>query len=234
MNDHYRSVLALHGERHWWMTGMRHIAGALSGPAQGWVLDIGCGPGWDLAELPLEARGVGLDRSAAHVFYRPFVVGEAERLPFASERFDRVYALDLLDQREVQPAVALREMRRVLHTGGLAIIRVPAYSWLRGPHDEFWGGERRFNQPQLDVLLRSAGLQPQRMTYANTLPFPLAAISRLLARAGLGDGDDVRPLPAPVNRALRGVLELEARWLTRRDLPLGLSVLCVAMRTDAA
>ena len=77
-------MLALHGERHWWIAGMRHVVGAVSGPAQGRVLDIGCGPGWDLIELPEGVRGVGLDRSAAHVFYRPLVLGQASWLPFAS------------------------------------------------------------------------------------------------------------------------------------------------------
>jgi SAM-dependent methyltransferase len=233
VSDKYRSVLALHGERHWWIAGMRRVANAVSGPAQGRVLDIGCGPGWDLIELPEGVRGIGLDRSAAHIFYRPLVLGQAARLPFATATFDRVHAFDLLDQREVQPAAALLEMHRVLRPGGLVVIRVPAYAWLRGPHDEFWGGERRFMRGQLRDLVRAAGLEIHRLTYANTLFFPAAMTSRLLARAGLGSGVDVRALPDPLNRSLRELLNAEAHWLRRHDMPFGLSLLCVAERVES-
>lgn len=232
MNDQYRAVLALHGEQHWWIAGMRHVVSAVSGPAQGRVLDIGCGPGWDLIEMPEGARGIGLDRSAAHVFYRPLVLGSAAQLPFEDEVFDRVHALDLLDQREVQPASALLEMHRVLRPGGLAVLRVPAYAWLQGPHDEYWGGERRFGRGQLGELVRSAGLEIHRLTYANTLFFPAAMISRLLARAGLGGGEDLSALPDPVNRSLLELLHAEAHWLRGHDLPFGLSLLCVAERVE--
>ncbi len=211
---------------------MRHVVGAVSGPAQGRVLDIGCGPGWDLVELPAGVRGVGLDRSAAHIFYRPLVLGQASRLPFANATFDRVHALDLLDQREVQPAAALLEMYRVLRPGGLVVIRVPAYAWLQGPHDVFWGGERRFTRGQLETLVCAAGLEVHRLTYANTLFFPAAMTSRLLARAGLGSGVDVRPLPDPLNRSLLDLLDAEAHWLRGHDLPFGLSLLCVAERAE--
>jgi len=211
---------------------MRHVVSAVSGPARGRVLDIGCGPGWDLIELPEGARGIGLDRSAAHIFYRPLVLGQATRLPFASATFDRVHAFDLLDQREVQPAAALLEMHRVLRPGGLVVIRVPAYAWLQGPHDEFWGGERRFTRSQFGMLVRAAGLEIHRLTYANTLFFPAAMTSRLLARAGLGNGVDVRALPDPLNRALLGLLDAEAHWVRSHDLPFGLSLLCVAERVE--
>jgi len=57
-------------------------------------------------------------------------------------------------------------------------------------------------------------------------------IRRLLARAGIGDGEDLGMLPDPVNRALLRALDAESRWLRRRDLPFGLSLLCIASRVE--
>ncbi len=67
-----------------------------------------------------------------------------------------------------------------------------------------WGGARRFRRSELEALVRAAGLRVQRLTYANTLLFPVAAASRLLARAGVGGGNDLHPLPpALINALLR-------------------------------
>lgn len=233
MTEDYRALLARRGDTHWWVVGMRRIVLELAGPLHGRVLDVGCGPGWHLGELPPGATGVGLDRDAAHVFYRPLVQGDAGRLPFADHSFDRVLALDLLDQRAVQPPAALSEMSRVLRPGGLLVLRVPANPWLHGPHDEAWGGVRRFSYEQLAGLVRGAGLTPKRLTYANTLLFPAAVASRLLARAGVGGGDDLHILPDPLNRVMLSVLNAEARWLRRHDFPFGLSLLCTA-KCDAS
>ena len=57
--------------------------------------------------------------------------------------------------------------------------------------------------------------------------------SRLLARAGLGSGMDVRALPDPLNRSLLELLNAEAHWLRGHDLPFGLSLLCVAERVES-
>jgi SAM-dependent methyltransferase len=167
-----------------------------------------------------------------HVFFRPIVLADAARLPFASGSFDRVHALDLLDQRAVNPGAAVSEMGRVLRPGGEAVLRAPAVPWLLGAHDAMWGGTRRFRRSELEALVRAAGLRVQRLTYANTLLFPVAAASRLLARAGVGGGNDLHPLPPALNNALRAVLDGEARWLRSHNLPYGLSLLCVAVRPE--
>jgi hypothetical protein len=37
-------------------------------------------------------------------------------------------------------------------------------------------------------------------------------------------------MPRPLNRLLAGILALEATWLRRHDLPVGLSLVCLAER----
>ncbi len=227
VND-YRSTLARYGDTLWWPRGMRYISWALLGEWNGRLLDVGCGPGWDLAALPAGVSAVGLDRDGRHVAFAPFVLGDAGRLPFRDAAFDVVWTLDLLEQRGVDALQALRDIARVLRPGGQVLVRVPAHSWLYGPHDRLWGGARRYARSELAALVRDAGLSIRRLTYANCLLFPITATARLLARAGLVSGDDLRPVPTPFDRLLLGVLKIEARWLRRRDLPVGLSLLCLA------
>lgn len=91
------------------------------------VLELGCGGGqWSRWLAKLGARPVGLDLSirqlehASRLVRRrvPFVAGDAERLPFADERFDVVMcdhgAMTFADPRRTVPEAA-----RVLRPGGL-------------------------------------------------------------------------------------------------------------------
>jgi SAM-dependent methyltransferase len=226
----FRDVLAAHGGAHWWHAGMRKATWALLGEAHGRVLDVGCGPGWELMELPPTTMGVGVDLAIRRAIPRPLAAADAGRLPFADGVFDGALALDLLEQREVQPAPVLAEIRRVLRPGGRLLARVPAHPWLHGPHDAFWGGARRYRRAEFAALVIDAGFAIRRLTYANGLLFAPAVVGRLLARIGCRGEDDLRPLPTLINRALLGILALEAHWLRRRDLPMGLSLICLAER----
>lgn len=209
---------------------MRRITWALADPVTGRVLDVGCGPGWLLGELPAGVFGVGVDLRPQLAGTRLAVKAEAGRLPFPDAAFDLALALDLLEQRGVAPAQTLVEIRRVLRPGGRLLMRVPAHPWLRGPHDDFWGGARRYRRPEFAALVAGAGFIIRRLTYANGLLFLPEITVRLVARAGLLGGDDLRPMPVRLNQLLRGVLATEARWLRHRDLPVGLSLLCLAQR----
>jgi SAM-dependent methyltransferase len=226
----YRELLANYGRSHWWIAGMRRIVWAVLGPASGRLLDVGCGPGWLLAELPPGLRGVGIDFEVQFAVARPIVTSDMCNLPFPANTFDVVTALDVLEQKSVEPLHALAEVRRVLVSGGRLLARVPAYPGLYGPHDLKWGGARRYRRETLSALVQDAGLTVRRLTYANSLLLPIGAVERLAARRVWSDGNDVRPLPAWLNCLLLGILTLEARRLRTHDFRAGLSLLCMAER----
>jgi len=207
------------------------------GDARGRLLDLGCGPEWNRAELPPGVWGVGVDR-AVHLVHRPtaqavltrsepFVQADAGILPFRAGSFDLVLALDLLEQQGVDSEAVLWEVRRVLRSGGCLLVRVPAHPWLYGPHDRDWGGTRRYRRAELKALIQGAGFNIRRLTYANSFIFPLAVVVRLGGRAGLLK-DDLLWLAEPFGGFLLRVLGSEARWLQERDLPTGLSLVCLA------
>jgi len=224
----YRELLARYGRSHWWIVGMRRITWALLGQSRGRLLDIGCGPGWLLTESPPGVWAVGLDLELRFSQVRPVIQGEACHLPFPDRTFSVVTALDVLEQESVDAEATVAEARRVLARGGRFLARVPAYPELYGPHDLFWGGARRYKRPEFGALISHAGLTVCRLTYANSLLFLTGAASRLAARLGVLDGNDLRPLPRPANYLLTGLLTLEARWLQAHDFRAGLSLLCLA------
>jgi ubiquinone/menaquinone biosynthesis C-methylase UbiE len=97
------------------------------------VLDVGCGQGIDLAHYSQAgARATGIDLTPRHVELAKLhlrelalegtvVQGDAERLPFADQSFDRVSSNGVLHHTPgIEPA--LREIHRVLKPGGEARI----------------------------------------------------------------------------------------------------------------
>jgi ubiquinone/menaquinone biosynthesis C-methylase UbiE len=95
------------------------------------VLEIGCGAGHLLAQVP-SAHGFGIDlaesllaKAARRLTKRGTLVqGDAEHLPFRDGAWERVYCSEVLEHLP-SPAVALAEMRRVIAGGGVAVVSVP-------------------------------------------------------------------------------------------------------------
>lgn len=239
-------TLYLLEEGHWWCAGMRGAAWALLDglalpPGAGRALDLGCGTGGFLRELQGRWPAVGADLVELALRYcqrrglRGLVQASANGLPFADGTFGLVTCMDVLYHRAVpDEGAALREMRRVLAPGGWLLVRVPAYRWLFSPHDLAEHGLRRYTAGAVRGLLEASGFAVRRLTYANTLLFPLAAVRRLLRRAGDGEPRcDLRAVPPALNRLFLGVLRAEAWWLRRGMFPFGLSVLALAQKPSA-
>src|SRR5215471_5503706 len=99
------------------------------------VLDVGCHEGDAIAllleEQPLVLGVVGLDRSqqrcgrARQRFAADgrvaIVRGDAVAVPLVAHAFDRIYCADTLEWT-TEPTVALKEIRRILAPGGVALV----------------------------------------------------------------------------------------------------------------
>jgi SAM-dependent methyltransferase len=234
-------------ERQWWYAGMRAISLAVlaeplrrlgsQGPLR--ILDAGCGTGNNLRHLAALGGAVGIDLSLEALAFcrrRGVAVARAElgNLPFPDGTFDCVTSFDVLYHRWVHDdAVATREMTRVLRTGGLLLVRVPALRALWGAHDAAVHSRHRYTRGEVTRLLRSAGLDVVRATYCNSLLLPAVAARRTLDRVTGREGSDIGFLPAPLERAFRAALELEARLLRRGTLPLGASVVALGRKGPA-
>lgn len=237
----YRTIYDLE-DRHWWYVGMRRITLALLDESYGRrhdldILDAGSGAGGAMTWLARYGRVAGIDYSPLALdLSRQRGLARLSRasvtaLPFAAASFDLVTSFDVLYHRDVgDPAVALRQFHRVLRPGGRVLLRLPAYDRLRGRHDDVIHTARRFTAGQLAGLLERAGFAVERLSYADTLLFPLAFSKRLLESAlphGQPAHSDIIPNPRWVDVALSAVLGAEAAVLRRHALPFGLTVIAL-------
>ena len=102
------------------------------------VLEIGCGAGHILAQVPTAQRfGMDLAESllakAARRLERhgALVQGDAEHLPFRDRAWERVYCSEVLEHLP-SPAAALAEMHRIVARGGVAVVSVPNERLING------------------------------------------------------------------------------------------------------
>lgn len=226
-------------DTHWWYMGMRHIVfdflakyatksrdGSLS------ILDAGCGTGGMLKHLQKLGQATGIDAcEEALEFCRQrglqrLALASVTDIPFADTSFDLIVSFDVLYHKNVRDDVAaMREFHRLLKPGGHLLIRLPAYNWLRGSHDEAVHTRQRYDSTELRQKMSRAGFQVTKVTYANSILFPLAATKRLTEMAfGLRSKSDVKEVSPLLNRTLAMVLGIEARLLNLTSLPWGLSV----------
>jgi SAM-dependent methyltransferase len=239
MNDAEFAIYSSIEDSHWWFVGKRLLLAALleGVPRRERILDLGCGSGGVLQEWSSVATCVGSDVSAyALEICRergiPHLVrSDLSAVPFCSESFDVVMALDVIEHLDDDVAL-LRKMGALCSTGGRCIVAVPAYTFLWSQHDETFGHKRRYTAKRLEAAIREAGLIPERITYTNFFALPPAALWRVVSRVlGLGKGGarhDFFSLPAPLNRAVSALYRLEATLLRHMNLPMGVSVVCVA------
>jgi ubiquinone/menaquinone biosynthesis C-methylase UbiE len=238
LTEQFERVAAVE-EGHWWFRTLRErVALELRArvPAGARVLDAGCGTGRMLSDLP-EYDRVGLDlnpgvlelarRLDAHV---DWVEGSITALPFTDAAFDAVLSLDVLYSSAVDDDVrAAAELHRVLRPGGVAILNLPAYEWLRSGHDVVAQTARRYTARRAAAVLLRAGFTAIETDYRVTALFPVAAGRRLLTQGG--ETTDVSAVPGWLNRALTAVNRGEDRLALRGiRAPFGLSVFIVARR----
>jgi SAM-dependent methyltransferase len=235
--DAYRAEAAL--ERgHWWFRGRRRILArflkGLERPAR--TLDVGCGTGAngpvftgftvgvDASALPLGLGRTGERTHAARLR------ADAARLPFADGAFDLVCALDVLEHLD-DDAAALAELRRVLRPGGALVIFVPALPLLWGLQDEVAHHRRRYGRAQLGALVRAARFHIARLTFFNTFLFPPILAARLAMRLWRPALASENQVGGPLTGKLAElVFSAEAPLLDHLDLPLGVSLACIARR----
>jgi len=230
-------------DRHWWYVGMWHIAAAMIAesyperrPLE--ILDAGCGTGGTTSKLSRFGKVTGCDLSPLAIEFgrrrrlNRLAQASVMRLPYGDERFDLVTSFEVLYHSQVQDfREALAEVWRVLKPTGRLFLRLPAYDWLRGHHDEVVHTAHRFSAAEVAQALTSGGWRVEKVSYANTVLFPFAlgvrAVQRVLPS---WKDDDIQPNPAWQDKLLAGVLRAESWWLSRHTLPFGLTVLAVAQK----
>ncbi len=131
------------------------------------IVDIGCGRGGFVAVCRRElGDGLGFDSevAAGRICRRqglPFVLGDAERLPFATGSVDVARAKEIIEHL-LDPLPMLREIRRALRPGGLFLSHTPTHFSAVYPVNNFWDDYthvRPYSKFGLRRLLEDAGFR---------------------------------------------------------------------------
>lgn len=241
MYEHIQEV----EESHWWYVARREIIfdwvlRVLADYPNPRILDIGCGTGFNIEYLQNSgfAGIMGLDFSPEAIHFcqsrqlSRLVCGDGRFPPFASESFDVVMALDLIEHL-ADDTGALEECARLLKPNGSLIIFTPAFNFLWGLQDEVSHHYRRYTASELKQKLKQANLVIQKLTYANTFLFPLIWAGRvaLRVRSNQIEGVSENDLhPTWSNGLLQSIFASERFLLRYINFPLGVSLFCVAKK----
>jgi SAM-dependent methyltransferase len=242
----YRLMYELE-ERHWWYRGLHELVfdsidrlAAHGDPLT--VLDAGCGTGSLLRGLGRYGFACGVDCSPVALTYcrgrglTRLAQASVASLPFRDAVFDIIVSTDVLYHTGVTDDLgALREFHRVLKPGGLVILHVPAFEFLRRAHDRQVHSRHRYRRRELASKLLESRLRVAKITYRNAALLPAMLLIKTRQDP---DGDaaqnDLKAVSRPLNTMLLGYLKMENRLLRHLDLPFGTSVFCVAQKNPPA
>lgn len=199
------------------------------------LLDIGCGTGKNIEIFSKMGEAYGIDSSdEALSFCRKRGIvhlkkGLAEKIPHEDGQFDVVSILDVLEH--VNDTEAVQEMKRVLKRKGIAVVTVPAFSWLWSKWDEVLGHKKRYTKKSLLSLFPAAGWEVKKITYIHSfLVIPTLIIRSIKSKQNKEYASDFQLMNPFINWILHLLSGLEQMVVTRYDMPFGTSLLCVVQK----
>ena len=231
--------MAAHDSTHWWYRARRDILRDYltrygNVPEGARILEIGCGTGHNLPMLAQfgDVDAIEIDPAARHIASERLgkPVGDAPLpdLPgMPRGAYDLVAVLDVVEHIEDDVA-ALKGMASLLKPGGKILIAVPAHQWLWSAHDVVNHHHRRYSKDSLVTAITAAGLTSRKLTYFNSLLFPLAAAARIAGRLTGRDDSDDSPPAKPLNALFEAIFRLERHAVGRVPLTPGVSIVTLA------
>lgn len=234
---------------HWWFQGRRAVINTVLGRCiSGKVadaLDIGCGTGFNAELLKEYAHTVyGLDPSnQACEFVRltgAAVVLLKGEFPLYQDvrKYHLVSLFDVLEHIQ-DDGEALKKVQDLLHPGGVAVLTVPALPLLWSEHDVLAHHRRRYTKQTLtDAISSHTNLEIERISYFNFfLFFPILLfrkIKRYMRSPDREDSSDIFEVPRFLNSLLLKTFLMESYALRHINFPVGVSLICVARKSDAS
>jgi len=233
-------------DRYWWFVGRRDLALRMyrryrpAPKGNPLVLDVGCGTGAVLKELPnLDVAPVGLDMSPLALSFcrkrgiQRLLRGDGTKVPLEDASVQGVIGLDVFEHIQ-DDAAAFEEAYRVLQPGQVLVMSVPAFMSLWGPHDVALHHFRRYRRPELRRKLEAAGFHVERCAYSVFFLFPVVVLWRFFEKRKRGPAKaSLVAVPRWTNGVLIGLQRFEAWLLQWVDLPWGSSVVAVARKPES-
>ena len=227
-------------DQHWWFVSRQRIIFDLLNrqlklSPRAKVLDVGCGTGAVLAGLSARYEAYGTDTSELAIEYcrqrglDNVYCCPVEGFPLEHLRFDLVTLLDVIEHVD-DDVQMLRNASDRLASGGRVLVTVPAYQFLWGPHDVASHHRRRYTRSRLKTALDNSGLIVEKISYMNSILFPVAVVERLLTRRAEEGGSTLKIPSKPLNSVLSSVFAFERHLIRMTSLPFGLSLVAIARK----
>jgi SAM-dependent methyltransferase len=218
---------------HWWFLGRRHVLSRLLAglalPERAKILEAGCGVGGNIEML----AGLGkVDAFEPDGSSREYVASRVGIEPAEGYLPHDVCAFDVVEHVDDDRG-AVATLADLVAPGGYLVVTVPAYQWMWSSHDEVHHHMRRYSRREIEDIVRKAGIEPVRASYFNAILFPLAAVVRFTKRITGNETSDDKLPSGPLNAILKRLFSAEAKWLERRNLPFGLSIIIIGRRPEA-
>ena len=148
------------------------------------ILDVGCSSGFVLEDLQAafpQASLIGadylrgpLEGLSVRMPNVPILQFDLRTCPLPSECIDGITCLNVLEHIDDDRA-ALGEMHRILRSGGIAHVEVPAGPHLYDIYDEHLMHHRRYILRDLSGLARQAGFAVEKATHLGFSVYPAFA-----------------------------------------------------------
>ncbi|MCF8379286.1 MAG: class I SAM-dependent methyltransferase [Bacteroidales bacterium] len=234
---------------HWWFVARRETIYSFlkKYSKKSMVLDIGCSSGLLLSGIRDEGfflenlYGIDISEKAirnckVNGIQNAFVM-DAEKIEFRDKKFDIIIASDCLEHLQ-NDRNALENWYSLLNDDGIAIIFVPAFSFLWSHHDVVNKHVKRYTRSELTKLINNANFAIVKSGYWNFLFFFPAFMIRklntiLLKISSKKENDKTGDLflpPKNVNKVLIKLLKLETRLIAKIRFPFGVSTFAIGKK----
>ena len=211
---------------------MGHLIERFACPRAKRCLEIGCGPGNNLAYLSdrfpaIGFEGIDLQEQAVKISkQRNLDAYQDDALKFRhTTRYDVIIMGDLLEHL-TEPHIALDNANAHLADKGILVCTVPANPSLYGEHDKKIGHLRRYSKESLMDLAHGCRLHPRFVGYWNGVLYPIVApVRKIISNPKQHDFEQGGRVGYII---MDHALGMENRLIRRgHALPFGLSIVAV-------
>ena len=206
------------------------------------VFDAGCGTGRMMEICQKYGRISGIDFSPEAVRFAKqrglpnIEIGDLNDYTFEKDNYDGVICLDVLYHTGIRDDLAVVEkFHQTLKKGGILIINLPAFDYLKRSHDVVVHTKKRYRKKSFVNELKKIGFTIESSSYRLPHLYFIILISKLFRgnRKVNESESDLKELPSWLNALLIFFGRLENWWLKQGfSIPVGSSLFIIAKKTS--
>jgi len=199
------------------------------------ILDAGCGTGGLVQELSKNHEVIGIDYSQTAInlarskHLNCFLEDLNTFIP-KQNIFEVITCIDVIYHQDIQDDFkVISNLLSGLKIGGILILEVPAFSLLRGKHDDIVYGKKRYLKKDFLEIISKHSLKNIISSYRISFLFFPVFLKRWIERHQIGNSkSDLQGLSPFLNHILYNITNIENRFILNKiSFPVGTSLFMV-------